>query len=56
MLAELEYVGIELAALDASAHSLPISAKLRAVPDGEFASACCARRLRLNADGRPRAA
>jgi primosomal replication protein N'' len=30
MLAELEYVVIELAALDASPHSLPISAKVRA--------------------------
>ena len=39
MLAELEYVGTELAALDASPHSLPISAKVRALPDGEFASA-----------------
>jgi primosomal replication protein N'' len=38
MLAELEYVGIELAALDASAHGLPVSLKLRALSDSEFAA------------------
>jgi primosomal replication protein N'' len=39
MLAELEGVGNRLTALDASAHGFPVSAKLRALSDHEFASA-----------------
>jgi hypothetical protein len=38
MLADLESAGIDLAALDASAHSLGASAKLRMMPDAEFVS------------------
>jgi primosomal replication protein N'' len=37
ILVDLEDAGIGLATLDASAHGLPASAKLRALPDGEFA-------------------
>ena len=39
MLADLEDVGVDLAALDASAHGFSASVKLRALPDEEFASA-----------------
>jgi len=38
MLADLENVRNDLAALDASAHGLVASAKLRVMPDGEFVS------------------